>query len=125
MEKTIVDILNAGIGLLHAGREGLEKAKVDLEKAYGDISAKGAQDNSEASIKLRESVDKILADIKEFSSVAGKNYDETRNKIIENYNKIVEQIKTTMPEGKIEEIKAKIDEIVASIQKANQGGGQA
>ncbi len=80
MEKTIVDILNAGIGLLHAGKEGLDKARVDLEKAYSEISSKGAQDNTEASVKLRESVDKIIADIKEFSSVAGKNYDETRTK---------------------------------------------
>jgi light-regulated signal transduction histidine kinase (bacteriophytochrome) len=125
MEKTIIDILNAGIGLMHAGKEGLDKARVELEKAYSDTSSKGAQDNTEASVKLRESVDKIIADIKEFSSVAGKNYDETRTKIIENYNKIVEQINNTMPEGKVEEIKAKIDEIVASIQKTTQGGGQA
>ena len=125
MEKTIVDILNAGIGLMHAGKEGLDKAKVDLEKAYSEISAKGAQDNSEPSVKLREAVDKIIADIKEFSTVAGKNYEETRSKIIENYNQIVEQINTSMPEGKIDEIKVKIDEIVASIQKATQGGGQA
>jgi hypothetical protein len=122
MEKTIVEVLNAGIGLFGAGKDGLEKARVDLEKVYTEISAKGAQDNSEASVKLRESVDKILADIKEFSSVAGKNYDDTRNKIIENYNKIVEQINTSMPEGKVEEIKSKIDEIVASIQKATNGG---
>lgn len=125
MEKTIVDILNAGIGLMHAGKEGLDKAKVDLEKAYSEISAKGAQDNSEPSVKLREAVDKIIIDIKEFSSVAGKNYEDTRSKIIENYNQIVEQINTSMPEGKVDEIKAKIDEIVASIQKATQGGGQA
>lgn len=122
MEKTIKDILNTGIGLLQAGKEGLDKAKVDLEKIYSEVSSKGALDNSENAVKLRESLDKILAEIKEFSSVAGKNYEETRNKIIDNYNKIVEEVKTKMPEGKIEEIKAKIDEIAASIKNATSGG---
>ncbi|MDX1957584.1 MAG: chemotaxis protein [Leptospiraceae bacterium] len=121
MEKIIIDVLNAGIGLFQSGKEGVDKAKVDLEKVYAEISAKGSQDNSENAVKVRESVDKILNDIKEFSSVAGKNYDETRTKIIDNYNKIVEEVKTKMPEGKIEEIKAKIDEIAASIQKATSG----
>ena len=101
MEKTIVEVLNAGIGLFGAGKDGLEKARVDLEKVYTEISAKGAQDNSEASVKLRESVDKILADIKEFSSVAGKNYEDA-----------------TTAKGDT----SKIDEIVASIQKATNGG---
>ena len=32
MEKQIMDILNIGIGLLQAGKEGLEKAKTELEK---------------------------------------------------------------------------------------------
>ncbi len=117
IEKTIVDILNAGIGLFQTGKEGLDKAKVELEKVYSDLAAKGASDTSETATKLRESLDKIIADIKEFTSVAGKNYEETRNKIIENYNKIVEEIKNKMPEGSVEEIKAKIDEIAASIRK--------
>jgi signal transduction protein with GAF and PtsI domain len=118
MEKIIIDVLNAGIGLFNAGREGTDKAKIDLEKVYTEISAKGSLDNSEHAVKLRDSLDKIINDIKEFSSVSGKNYEETRTKIIDNYNKIVEEVKTKMPEGKIEEIKAKIDEIAASIKQA-------
>jgi uncharacterized protein (DUF885 family) len=123
MEKPIIDLLNAGIGLFHAGKEGLDSAKVELEKVYSEISSKGAQDNSDVSVQLRESVNKIISEIKEFSSVAGKNYEETRTKIIENYNNIVDQINQAMPEGKIEEVKAKIDEIAASIKKAT--GGEA
>lgn len=122
MEKTILNILNAGIGLLNSGKEGLEKATIDLEKTYAEMVEKGAQDNSETAVKLREAVDKLLVDIKEFSSVAGKNYDETRTKIVENYNKITEEIKSKMPEGKVEEIKAKISEVAESIKKSGSSG---
>ncbi|NCN10085.1 MAG: chemotaxis protein [Leptospira sp.] len=119
MEKLVIDILNAGIGLFQSGKDGLSKATVDLEKTYNEMIAKGSQDNSEAAIALRESVDKVIGDIKEFTSVAGKNYDETRSKIVENYNKITEEIKSKMPEGKIEEVKAKINEVAESIKKSS------
>lgn len=118
MEKLIIDVLNAGIGLIHSGKEGLEKTRANLEVAYKEISEKGAQDTSDAAVKLRELLDKVLSDIKEFSSVAGKNYEETRSKIIENYNKITEEIKNKMPEGKIEAVKAKINEVAESIKKS-------
>ncbi|MCC6275012.1 MAG: chemotaxis protein [Leptospiraceae bacterium] len=117
MEKQIMDILNAGIGLFQSGKEGLSKARTDLEKAYAELASKGAQDNSETAVKLRQSVDKIIGDIKEFTSVAGKNYEETRAKIIENYNKITDEIKNRMPEGKVEAVKAKINEVAESIKK--------
>ena len=64
MEKIIVDILNAGIGLLHTGVEGLGKAKEQLEKSYTDISEKGAQNTSEAAVNLRQILDKLIGDIK-------------------------------------------------------------
>jgi hypothetical protein len=88
MEKQIMDILNVGIGLLQAGKEGLERAKTELEKSYTELSAKGAQDSSEGAVQIRQSLDKIIGDIKEFTSVAGKNYEDTRSKIIDNYDKI-------------------------------------
>jgi len=113
-----MDLLNAGIGLFQSGREGLEKAKTELETTYNELVSKGASDNSENSVKIRQSVDKILTDIKEFSSVAGKNYDETRTKIADNFNKITEEIKSKMPEGKIETVKAKINEVAESIKKS-------
>ncbi|MCB1192211.1 MAG: chemotaxis protein [Leptospiraceae bacterium] len=118
MEKLIVDVLNAGIGLIQSGKEELDKTKANLEVAYKEISEKGAQDTSDAAVKLRELLDKVLSDIKEFSSVAGKNYEETRTKIIENYNKITEEIKNKMPEGQIEAVKAKINEVAESIKKS-------
>jgi hypothetical protein len=119
MEKQIMDILNAGIGIFQSGKDGLDKAKVQLEQTYNELVSKGASDNSEESVKVRQSVDKILTDIKEFSSVAGKNYEETRSKIVENYSKISEEIKARMPEGKIESVKAKINEVAESIKKSS------
>lgn len=125
MEKQIMDILNAGIGLFQSGKEGLESAKSQLEVSYNELVSKGASDNSENSVKIRQSVDKILTDIKEFSSVAGKNYDETRTKIADNFNKISEEIKSKMPEGKIETVKAKISEVAESIKKSGSASAKA
>ncbi len=125
MEKQIMDILNAGIGIFQSGKEGLDKAKVQLEQTYNELVSKGASDNSEESVKVRQSVDKILTDIKEFSSVAGKNYEETRSKIVENYAKISEEIKSRMPEGKIESVKAKINEVAESIKKTSGSSAKA
>ncbi|WP_411824138.1 phasin-related domain-containing protein [Leptospira sp. 'Mane'] len=125
MEKQITDILNAGIGLFQSGKEGLDKAKTQLEVSYNELVSKGALDNTEGSVKIRQSVDKILTDIKEFSSVAGKNYEETRGKIVENYNKISDEIKSRMPEGKIESVKAKINEVAESIKKAGATSAKA
>ncbi|MCB1158002.1 MAG: chemotaxis protein [Leptospiraceae bacterium] len=118
MEKQIMDLLNAGIGIFQSGKDGLLNAKAELEKIYGDMKAKGEQDSSENAVKLRDTLDKIIADIKDFTSVAGKNYEETRAKIVENFNKITEEIKTKMPEGKIEAVKEKIQEVSESIKKA-------
>jgi hypothetical protein len=58
MEKQIMDILNIGIGLLQAGKEGLERAKTELEKSYTELSTRGAQDNSEGAVQIRHSLDK-------------------------------------------------------------------
>ncbi|EKO32743.1 hypothetical protein LEP1GSC161_1189 [Leptospira santarosai str. CBC1416] len=116
MEKQILDILNAGLGLIKASQEGLGKAKADLEKTYSELVTKGASDNSETTVKIRETVDKVINDIKEVTSVAGKNYEETRSKIIENYNKITEEIKNKIPEGQIEAVKAKINEVAEAIK---------
>lgn len=124
MEKQIMDILNAGIGIFQSGKEGLDNAKIELEKIYNDMRNKGESDSSDTSTKLRESLDKIIADIKDFTSVAGKNYEETRAKIEENFQKITEEIKNRMPEGKIEEVKQKINEVTESIQKATSGEKQ-
>lgn len=122
MEKQIMDILNAGLGILRSGQEGLDKAKVDLEKAYNDLVAKGSSDNSDSAVKIRESVDKLLNDVKELTSVAGKSYEETRAKIIENYNKISEEIKNRMPEGQVEAVRQKIEEVAETIRKTTSGG---
>lgn len=121
MEKQLLDILNAGIGLLKSGQEGLDKAKVDLEKTYGELVAKGAADNSEGSVKIRESVDKLLNEIKEVSTVAGKNYEETRGKIVEKYNQISEEIKKRVPEGQLDAVKAKLTEVAETIKATAKG----
>ncbi|ASP41288.1 chemotaxis protein [Leptospira interrogans] len=121
MEKQFLDVLNAGLGLIKASQEGLGKAKAVLEKTYMELVTKGASDNSEATVKIRETVDNVINDIKEVTSVAAKNYEESRAKIIENYNKITEEFKIKIPEGQIEAVKAKINEVAEAIKNTTAG----
>ena len=52
------DILNAGIGLVRASDEAVQKAVVEAQKSFEDLKNKGASDNSDAAIRVRQ----VLAD---------------------------------------------------------------
>lgn len=52
------DILNAGIGLVRASDEAVQKAVVEAQKGFEDLKNKGASDNSDAAIRVRQ----VLAD---------------------------------------------------------------
>ena len=116
-KKIIEDLLNAGIGLFKTGKEGLSKAKSELEELYTELKEKGSKENSESIAKIRETVDTMVKEIQEFSDTAGKNYEETRNSLMENYHKISEELKKKIPEAKIESVKHKLDEIAEAIKK--------
>ncbi|PJZ71324.1 chemotaxis protein [Leptospira perolatii] len=118
MEKQILDILNAGLGVLKTGQEGLEKAKAEFNKSFQELAAKGAADNSEASVRVREFVDKLLNEAKELSTAAGKSYEDARVKIVEQYNKVTEEVKKIVPPEQIEAFKAKLTEVAETVKKA-------
>lgn len=110
------DLLNAGIGLFKTGKEGAEKAKKELAELYGELKKKGAEDTSESAKKIRGSMEHILQDLEEFTSQAGKNYEETKTKLMENYENISVEIRNRLPQEKITEIKSKIEEITNMIK---------
>ncbi len=119
MEKQILDILNAGLGIVKSGQEGLEKAKADLTKSFNELSAKGASDNSEASVRVREFVDKFLNETKEVTTVVNKTYEDTRAKVLEAYTQLVEEAKKIVSADQIEAIKAKISSITEPVKPAS------
>ncbi|EPG65348.1 chemotaxis protein [Leptospira wolffii] len=115
MEKQILDILNAGLGIVKSGQEGLEKAKADFTKSFQELAAKGAADNSESSVRVREFVDKFLNEAKEVSTAATKTYEDTRVKFLDVYNQIVEEAKKIVSPEQIEAIKAKLTSVTESV----------
>ncbi|TGK07435.1 chemotaxis protein [Leptospira semungkisensis] len=118
MEKQILDILNAGLGLVKSGQEGLDKAKADFTKSFQELAAKGASDNSEASVRVREFVDKFLNEAKELTTAANKTYEDTRAKALEIYSQVVEEAKKIVPQDQIDAIKAKFSEVTETVKKA-------
>ncbi len=117
MEKQILDVLNAGLGLVKSGQEGLDKAKAEFTKSFQELAAKGASDNSEASVRVREFVDKFLNEAKELSTAATKTYEDSRAKALEVYNQIAEEAKKLVPAEQIEAIKAKFSEVTETVKK--------
>ncbi|TGK01384.1 chemotaxis protein [Leptospira langatensis] len=117
MEKQILDILNAGLGIVKSGQEGLEKAKADFTKSFQELAAKGASDNSEASVRVREFVDKFLNEAKELTTAANKTYEDSRAKALEIYSQIVEEAKKIVPQEQIDAIKAKFSEVTETVVK--------
>ncbi|TGK17964.1 chemotaxis protein [Leptospira fluminis] len=116
MEKQILDILNAGLGIVKTGQEGLEKAKAEFTKSFQDLAAKGAADNSESSVRVREFVDKFLNEAKELTTAAGKSYEDVRVKVLERYNQLVEEAKKLVPQEQVEAIKAKLSEVTETVK---------
>ncbi|TGK11443.1 chemotaxis protein [Leptospira fletcheri] len=116
MEKQILDILNAGLGIVKTGQEGLEKAKAEFTKSFQDLAAKGAADNSESSVRVREFVDKFLNEAKELTTAAGKSYEDVRVKVLERYNQLVEEAKKLVPQEQVDAIKAKLSEVTETVK---------
>ncbi|EPG73432.1 hypothetical protein LEP1GSC058_3008 [Leptospira fainei serovar Hurstbridge str. BUT 6] len=116
MEKQILDVLNAGLGIVKTGQEGLEKAKAEFTKSFQELAAKGAADNSESSVRVREFVDKFLNEAKELTTAAGKGYEDTRAKILEKYNQLVDEAKKLVPQEQVDAIKAKLSEVTETVK---------
>ncbi|EQA46045.1 hypothetical protein LEP1GSC050_2989 [Leptospira broomii serovar Hurstbridge str. 5399] len=116
MEKQILDVLNAGLGIVKTGQEGLEKAKAEFTKSFQELAAKGAADNSESSVRVREFVDKLLNEAKELTTAAGKGYEDTRVKVLEKYNQLVEEAKKLVPQEQVDAIKAKLSEVTETVK---------
>ncbi len=124
MEKQIQDILNAGIGLFKAGEANFKQAFETVEKTFEDLKTRGAADNSEAAVKIREVLDNTIKSIKGVSDQAGSNFNLIVEEAQKNYAQVLEQIKTFVGEERIRDLNSKIEELTEYIKK-QQGGGDS
>ena len=65
IEKTLHDVLNAGLGAFGEASAQAETVKKQVETFYGELVARGAADKSETVEKLRTGLDQGLAQVKE------------------------------------------------------------
>ena len=65
IEKTLHDVLNAGLGAFGEVTAQAETVKKQVETFYGELVARGAADKSEAVEKLRAGLDQGLAQVKD------------------------------------------------------------
>lgn len=111
LQKTLQDLLNAGIGFFRASEESIKKAINEFEKVYDELKQKGAAENSEIVANLRKSLDDIVKQIQDLNSKANQTFEEVSKQINENYQKIAQEIEKLVPKEQVEQIKSKLDEL--------------
>ena len=66
LEKTLHDVLNAGLGAYGDATVRLDELKKQVEASYGELIARGAADKSEIVEKLRGGLDQGIASAGDF-----------------------------------------------------------
>ncbi len=117
MEKLVMDVVNAGIALFRAGEEKLKTSVVDLEKLYVELKSKGELDQSEASQKIRELLNKTVSEANEAINKTNANYGEIVSKLQANYESILAQIDTALPPQVKEKVQQALNELKGLIEK--------
>ncbi len=122
IEKNLQDVLNAGIGLFKSGEENFKTAVANLEKTFNDMKNKGASDNSDAAIKIREILENTLRSAKDVQAKAEQNLNVFMAEAQKNYAQVLEQVKTVVGEERIRDLNTKIDELTTLVkQRVGQG----
>jgi predicted RNA-binding Zn ribbon-like protein len=124
IEKNLQDVLNAGIGLFKSSEENFKVAVSNLEKTFNDMRNKGAADNSDAAIKIREILENTLRSAKDVQAKAEQNLNVFMAEAQKNYSQVLEQVKKVVGEERIRDLNTKIDELTTLVkQKVGQPGG--
>ena len=125
IEKVLQDVLNAGIALFRAGEGTVNNAIKEVQRTFEELKEKGASDTSDSAVKLRKTLDDIVAQANDLSGKAGSAYEESLAKLEGLYTNAIEQMKAIVPEDKINEIKDKIEELTAAIKEKTGGSGSS
>ena len=124
VDTQIHDILNAGIGLFKAGEENFKSALENVEKTFEDLKSKGALDNSEAAVKIREVMENTINSITEVYDKAGSNFGMIIEEAQKNYAQVLEQIQNFVGEERIRDVNSKIEELAEYIKKTTGVGAE-
>ncbi|TGL62988.1 phasin-related domain-containing protein [Leptospira sarikeiensis] len=113
MEKSLMDILNAGIALFQSGEDKLKSSLSDLDKAYQELKNKGAGNQSEQANRLRDLIQKTVMDAQEKLLNANESSRAVISQLKDNFEKISVQIDESLPE----EFKAKAKSAIEELKK--------
>ena len=124
LEKTIQDILNAGIGLFKASEENFTQALGQVEKIFEELRDKGASDQSESAVKIREVLENTIKGVKELSGQAEVNFNRVLEEAQKNYAQVLEQIQQVAADERIKDLNSKIEELSGYIKTQFDGASE-
>lgn len=126
LEKSLQDVLNAGLGLLKEGEKGFQNALETVSQAFEDLKSRGADDTSEAAQKIREVLDNTIRGVRDVSTQAEANFNQILEEARKNYGQILEQARTVVGEERISDLNGRFEELAKFVQeKAGDLGEQA
>lgn len=117
LEKSLQDVLNAGLGLLKEGEKGFQSALESVARAFEDLKSKGAEDHSAAAQKIREVLDNTIRGVKDVSSTAEENFNRVLEEARKNYGQILEQARTVVGEERISDLNSRFEDLAKFIQE--------
>ncbi|EQA46919.1 hypothetical protein LEP1GSC050_0705 [Leptospira broomii serovar Hurstbridge str. 5399] len=100
MEIELMNMVNAGIGVVNLGKEEFERTKEIIIKKYEEFVAKGAADKSESSTRIRDLSIKVADSVKESKATIEKNAVEVRDKVLDAIQKFTSKEEVAIPVGK-------------------------
>ena len=117
MQKTIENVINAGIALFRAGEGTIHAAVKEVQNSFEDLKEKGAEDKSEAAEKLRSTAEEITSRLGQLAGKAETVCKEGVDQLGGHYNTVAEQIKQILPEDKINNVKGKLDSLRQAVKE--------
>ncbi|MDH5656276.1 MAG: hypothetical protein OEZ34_10230 [Spirochaetia bacterium] len=117
IDKNLKDLLDAGLGLFKLGEGKIQEIVSDLEKNFNQLKEKGAEDHSEAAVRLRELLTRTMKDVRNVTDQAEKNLNSFLNEAKNNTSITMQNFKDFAGEKNINDFNAKMNEIANHILK--------
>ncbi|AYV56799.1 phasin-related domain-containing protein [Leptospira kmetyi] len=93
MDQQIKDGLNACFGILKIANESVAKFKANTNSIFENLRAKGADDNSEFAVRIRDLADKTFNAYSDVFNRFEKEYKEIRGKFSETAEHLIPSVK--------------------------------
>ena len=114
MDNIAKDIINVGIGAIDSIKKIVDENSQNLQNMFKELAAKGASDQSDTAIKLRESVDKAVDSLEELREKVDVFVQDQQDKL----NVTIDKIKVSIPDLKIDDLKVKVEELSKNIRSS-------